>query len=101
MRSKNTPPCCEPDFDRIFDEREAESDLRGWLRNGLPDSTAELIGALRAQGVDGSAPISSAVESGRPFRSHPRRSLSASRSSKMRSKSGSQHGGVFLLRITR
>jgi SAM-dependent methyltransferase len=54
---KSTPRCCEPDFDSIFDEREAESDLRGWLRNGLPDSTAELIGALRTEGVDGASLI--------------------------------------------
>lgn len=53
VRSKDTPRCCDPDFDRIFDEREAQSDLRGWQRNGLPRSTAELIDALRAEGVGG------------------------------------------------
>jgi SAM-dependent methyltransferase len=46
-------PCCEQDFERLFDEREAERDLRAWERDGLPPSTAELIQALRAEGVAG------------------------------------------------
>lgn len=57
MQGNRHRQCCEPDFERIFDEREAQSDLRGWQRTGLPDSTAELIGALRAEGVDGAALI--------------------------------------------
>lgn len=57
MQGKRDRPCCEPDFERIFDEREALSDLQGWQRTGLPDSTAELISALRIQGVDGAALI--------------------------------------------
>jgi SAM-dependent methyltransferase len=57
MPSRNRPRCCEPDFERIFDESEAVSDLRSWERDGLPDSTAELIDALRAEGVEGAAVI--------------------------------------------
>jgi hypothetical protein len=57
MRSQNAPRCCEPDFERIFDESEAASDLRSWERDGLPDSTAELIEALRSEGVEGAAVI--------------------------------------------
>lgn len=57
MPSQNAPRCCEPDFERIFDEDEAASDLRDWENDGLPDSTAELIEALRSQGVEGAALI--------------------------------------------
>lgn len=57
MPNQNAPRCCEPDFERIFDESEAASDLRDWQRNGLPGSTGELIEALRSAGVDGSAVI--------------------------------------------
>jgi SAM-dependent methyltransferase len=57
MPSRNAPRCCEPDFERIFDESEAENDLRSWEDDGLPDSTAELIEALRSEGVDGAAVI--------------------------------------------
>lgn len=53
MPSQNGPRCCEPDFERIFDEAEAASDLRSWEQDGLPNSTAELIGALRAADVSG------------------------------------------------
>jgi len=52
MPSQNAPRCCEPDFDRIFAESEAASDLRSWEEDGLPDSTAELIEALRSEGVE-------------------------------------------------
>jgi SAM-dependent methyltransferase len=45
--------CCGQDFERLFDEREAARDLRAWEEEGLPDSTAELIDALRAEGVEG------------------------------------------------
>src|SRR6266508_5102310 len=57
MPSQNAPRCCEPDFERIFDEDEAASDLRDWERDGLPDSTAELIEALRSEGVEGATVI--------------------------------------------
>jgi len=52
MPSQNGPRCCEPDFERIFDEDEAASDLRSWEQHGLPNSTAELIAALRAADVN-------------------------------------------------
>jgi magnesium-protoporphyrin O-methyltransferase len=57
MPSQNAPRCCEPDFERIFDESEAASDLQGWEDDGLPDSTAELIEALRSEGVEGATVI--------------------------------------------
>ena len=57
MPSQNAPRCCEPDFERIFDESEAASDLQSWEDDGLPDSTAELIAALRSEGVEGATVI--------------------------------------------
>jgi len=57
MPSRNGPGCCGPDFERIFDESEAASDLEAWEKDGLPDSTAELIESLRAEGVEGAAVI--------------------------------------------
>jgi len=45
--------CCGQDFERLFDDREAARDLRAWQKDGLPDSTAELVEALRAEGVAG------------------------------------------------
>jgi magnesium-protoporphyrin O-methyltransferase len=51
MPSQNGSRCCEPDFERIFDDEEAASDLRSWEQDGLPKSTAELIEALRAADV--------------------------------------------------
>jgi magnesium-protoporphyrin O-methyltransferase len=53
MPSQNGPRCCGQDFERVFDAREAERDLRSWQEDGLPNSTAELIAALRAGGVEG------------------------------------------------
>jgi magnesium-protoporphyrin O-methyltransferase len=53
MPKKGGCQCCGQDFERTFDAREAESDLRSWQEDGLPDSTAELIEALRAAGVEG------------------------------------------------
>jgi SAM-dependent methyltransferase len=47
--------CCGQDFERLFDEREAARDLRAWQDEGLPNSTAELIEALRDEGVEGAA----------------------------------------------
>ena len=55
MPSRNGPQCCGQDFERVFDAREAENDLRSWQEDGLPDSTAELIEALRAAGVKGAS----------------------------------------------
>ncbi len=45
--------CCDQDFERLFDEREAEHDLAQWRRDGLPAATRELIDALRADGISG------------------------------------------------
>jgi magnesium-protoporphyrin O-methyltransferase len=53
MPSRNGPQCCGQDFERVFDAREAERDLRSWREDGLPDSSAELIDALRDAGVEG------------------------------------------------
>ncbi len=47
--------CCDQDFERLFDEREAEHDLAEWRRRGLPAATRELIDALRADGITGAA----------------------------------------------
>jgi magnesium-protoporphyrin O-methyltransferase len=47
--------CCDQDFERLFDEREAEHDLTDWRRHGLPAPTAELIEVLRADGIAGAA----------------------------------------------
>lgn len=55
MPSRNAPRCCEQDFERTFDDREAKRDLRRWQQDGLPRSTAELIEAVRAEGVEGAA----------------------------------------------
>ena len=55
MPSRNGPRCCSQDFERVFDAREAERDLRSWQEDGLPNSTAELIDALRAAGVEGAS----------------------------------------------
>lgn len=46
---------CDQDFERLFDEQEAEDDLDEWRRLGPPEATQELIDALRAEGVDGAA----------------------------------------------
>ena len=55
MPSRSGHQCCGQDFERAFDARQAERDLRSWQEDGLPDSTAELIEALRAAGVDGAS----------------------------------------------
>lgn len=55
MASRNGSQCCGHDFERVFDAREAERDLRSWHEDGLPNSTAELIDALRAAGVEGAS----------------------------------------------
>jgi SAM-dependent methyltransferase len=56
MPSQPPPRCrCDQDFERLFDEREAEHDMAEWRRSGPPDATQELIDALRAEGVQGAA----------------------------------------------
>ena len=55
MPSRNGPQCCGQDFERVFDAREAERDLRSWREDGLPNSTAELIDALQTAGVEGAS----------------------------------------------
>lgn len=45
--------CCDQDFERLFDAREARHDLEGWRRNGLPAATRELVDALRVDALDG------------------------------------------------
>ncbi|MGZ8563442.1 MAG: class I SAM-dependent methyltransferase [Candidatus Limnocylindria bacterium] len=45
--------CCDQDFERLFDKREAEHDLAEWRQHGLPAATAELIEALRSDGIAG------------------------------------------------
>lgn len=54
--SPREPRCrCDQDFERLFDAREAEHDLAEWRRNGVRAATAELIEALRADGIAGAA----------------------------------------------
>jgi SAM-dependent methyltransferase len=55
MPPRDPSRCCDQDFERLFDAREAEHDLADWRRNGLPGPTAELIEALRVDGIDGAA----------------------------------------------
>jgi magnesium-protoporphyrin O-methyltransferase len=53
---RNVPcSCCDQDFERLFDEREAQHDMTDWRSHGLPPPTAELIDALRADGIAGAA----------------------------------------------
>jgi magnesium-protoporphyrin O-methyltransferase len=47
--------CCDLDFERLFDEREAERDLADWREHGPRGATQELIDALRANGVEGAS----------------------------------------------
>jgi SAM-dependent methyltransferase len=47
--------CCDQDFERLFDEREAERDLTDWREHGPRGATQELIDALRADGVEGAS----------------------------------------------
>lgn len=53
MQGSERRACCDQDFERLFDEREAERDLAGWRRRGLPAATADLIAALKSEGLDG------------------------------------------------
>jgi magnesium-protoporphyrin O-methyltransferase len=47
--------CCDQDFERLFDDREAQRDLADWHQNGPRRATQELIDALIAEGVEGSS----------------------------------------------
>jgi SAM-dependent methyltransferase len=47
--------CCDQDFERLFDEGEAERDLADWRRHGPRGATQELIDALRAEGIEGAS----------------------------------------------
>ena len=46
---------CDQDFERLFDEEQAEDDLDEWRRLGPPEATQELIEVLRVEGVEGAA----------------------------------------------
>ncbi|MEX1072270.1 MAG: class I SAM-dependent methyltransferase [Chloroflexota bacterium] len=48
-------PCCGQDFERIFDESEAEHDLEQWQRGKMPAATRELIEVIRATGIQGAS----------------------------------------------
>jgi hypothetical protein len=45
--------CCSQGFDRMFGERTARRDLARYRRQGPSKATAELLAALRAEGVEG------------------------------------------------
>ena len=47
--------CCDQDFERLFDAREAQRDLETWREDGLPAATEDLIDAIKAEGVEGAA----------------------------------------------
>ena len=49
--------CCDQDYEGLFDEQEATHDLDDWRRNGPPRATADLIEAIRAEGVEGGSVI--------------------------------------------
>jgi SAM-dependent methyltransferase len=53
------PPrlCCDQDYEGIFDDKEARHDLDEWHRKGPPKATADLIEAIRAEGVEGGSVI--------------------------------------------
>jgi SAM-dependent methyltransferase len=51
----STGYCCNQDFERLFDEREAASDLEDLLRDGPAPATLSLIDALTAEGVEGAS----------------------------------------------
>ena len=54
-RDPLTGYCCNQDFERLFDEREAEDDLKEWRRNGPAAATSTLIEAITAEGVEGAS----------------------------------------------
>ena len=47
--------CCDQDFERLFDESEAEHDLEKWQRGKMPAATRELIEVIRATGIQGAS----------------------------------------------
>src|SRR2546428_4435423 len=49
--------CCDQDYEGLFDDKEARHDLDDWHRNGPPRATADLIEAIRAEGVEGGSVI--------------------------------------------
>jgi SAM-dependent methyltransferase len=49
--------CCDQDYEGLFDDKEARHDLEDWHRNGPPRATADLIEAIRAEGVEGGSVI--------------------------------------------
>jgi SAM-dependent methyltransferase len=49
--------CCDQDYEGIFDDKEASHDLDEWHRKGPPKATADLIEAIRAEGVEGGSVI--------------------------------------------
>jgi magnesium-protoporphyrin O-methyltransferase len=49
--------CCDQDYEGIFDDKEARHDLDEWHRKGPPKATADLIEAIRAEGVEGGSVI--------------------------------------------
>jgi hypothetical protein len=52
----DNPPvsgCCGIDFDAVFTDRDAQRQLAAYRRTGPSGSTARLIGAIRAEGIDG------------------------------------------------
>lgn len=53
----DAPPrfCCDQDFERLFDAREAQHDLEQWRRGDVAAATRELIDAIRATGIQGLA----------------------------------------------
>lgn len=46
-------PCCDADYDAMFDARTARRDLNAYRRSGPTGSTSRLIDAIKAAGVDG------------------------------------------------
>jgi SAM-dependent methyltransferase len=49
--------CCDQDYEGLFDDKGARDDLDDWHRNGPPRATADLIEAIRAEGVEGGSVI--------------------------------------------
>jgi SAM-dependent methyltransferase len=46
-------PCCDADYDAMFDARTARRDLAAYHRSGATGSTGRLIDAIKAAGVNG------------------------------------------------
>lgn len=45
--------CCQTDYDALFDDRAARRELSDYRRRGARGTTARLLNAIRAEGVDG------------------------------------------------